>query len=58
MYRGEDGVYRLAFRVANLRQHQVGGWTCSSTACVLLLSTGNLSNQSDQSRFGLSMPVG
>ena len=25
MYRGEDGVYRLAFRVANLRQHQVGG---------------------------------
>ena len=43
MYRGEDGVYRLAFRVANLRQHQVGGRLqryCFGTALVLLWVLG------------------
>ena len=33
MYQGEDGIWHLAFRVANMRQHQVGmaamiwGWS-------------------------------
>lgn len=43
MYRAPDGLWRLAFRVANMRQHQVGGGggrpACGMHASEALLGT-------------------